>query len=356
MTDQTLVLKLSSLSVLDLIGKDAEAILHNLTTNEIKSLKANGHGTETCITNVKGKCVGHGCVFRTDVGFRFIGAAGQSEAIASHADRYTIREDAVPTVVDGELDAWLVVANATSCEKTQPFGKIGGEESPPLSHHQWLCGSATVDAYSMPWCGAGRSWLFLTSSTDSVTADLIVESAKQSGLLDDAANVASIKDLEADSTFASLRVASGYPWYGVDFDDSHLPQEISREPETISFTKGCYLGQETVARLDALGQVQKKLVSWKIPDCGETTIPLINTKLFATPEATQEEAVTKEKPVGRLTSVVRDMDSTENVCRAIGFARRSHFDPDSRAYGRIDGHQFAATVVSPNSEEANRCE
>ena len=55
------------------------------------------------------------------------------------------------------------------------------------------------------------------------------------------------------------RVESGYPLWGVDFDDSHLPQEIRRDELAISFTKGCYLGQETIARLDALGHVNRHL-------------------------------------------------------------------------------------------------
>jgi folate-binding protein YgfZ len=50
------------------------------------------------------------------------------------------------------------------------------------------------------------------------------------------------------------------PLFGTDFDENNLPQEVGRDREAISFTKGCYLGQETVARIDALGHVNQKLV------------------------------------------------------------------------------------------------
>jgi folate-binding protein YgfZ len=50
------------------------------------------------------------------------------------------------------------------------------------------------------------------------------------------------------------------PRYGVDFTEENLPQEVGRDREAISFTKGCYLGQETVARIDALGHVNHRLV------------------------------------------------------------------------------------------------
>ena len=57
-TNTPLFLRLPSLSVLDLVGKDAAAILHNLTTNEIKSLEIGGPGVETFVTNVKGNASG----------------------------------------------------------------------------------------------------------------------------------------------------------------------------------------------------------------------------------------------------------------------------------------------------------
>ena len=62
-----------------------------------------------------------------------------------------------------------------------------------------------------------------------------------------------------DKDLSRGRIESGYPLWGVDFDAANLPQEIGRDREAICFTKGCYLGQETVARLDALGHVNRKL-------------------------------------------------------------------------------------------------
>ena len=52
----------------------------------------------------------------------------------------------------------------------------------------------------------------------------------------------------------------GIPLFGQDITDDNLPQEVNRDSVAISFTKGCYLGQETVARIDALGRVNRKLV------------------------------------------------------------------------------------------------
>jgi folate-binding protein YgfZ len=62
-----------------------------------------------------------------------------------------------------------------------------------------------------------------------------------------------------EATFHALRIEAGTPLFGVDFDDRNFPQEVGRNEQAISFTKGCYLGQETVARIDALGHVNQQL-------------------------------------------------------------------------------------------------
>ncbi|NUO53183.1 MAG: folate-binding protein YgfZ [Polyangiaceae bacterium] len=57
-----------------------------------------------------------------------------------------------------------------------------------------------------------------------------------------------------------IRVEHGIPEFGIDFDDTNYPQEASLERDAVSFTKGCYLGQETVFMLENRGHVKKRLV------------------------------------------------------------------------------------------------
>ena len=78
------------------------------------------------------------------------------------------------------------------------------------------------------------------------------------------------------ATFEALRIEAGIPVYGRDVNPENLPQEIARDRQAISFTKGCYLGQETVARLDALGHVNK-ILRGLIFDAGP--VPRIGTPL-----------------------------------------------------------------------------
>ncbi len=96
--------RITGIAVVDFVGGDSEAILHTLTTNDVKSL-SEGQSCETFVTNVKGKTVAHGVMLRLADRFRFVGAAGHSEALAEHVDRYIIREDCLPTIRDEEFEA-----------------------------------------------------------------------------------------------------------------------------------------------------------------------------------------------------------------------------------------------------------
>jgi hypothetical protein len=58
-----------------------------------------------------------------------------------------------------------------------------------------------------------------------------------------------------------VRVITGVPRFGVDFDDATYPQEAALETKAVSFQKGCYLGQEVVCMLEMRGHVKRKLVS-----------------------------------------------------------------------------------------------
>ncbi len=299
--------RLGQISVIDVSGADADTIVQNLTTNDLKAIGV-GEGCESFITDVRGKTIGHVWVFREPEALRLIGPAGQSERVAAHIDRYTIREDATPVVRDGDFEALVITPESA---KEMEIGCGGGERPRKAT---LTLGDASLDAYETAWLGEGTAAILARPDE----ANRISESlASQLGAAGD------------ESGFHQMRTHAGFPWYGIDLDESNLPQEADRDSAAISFTKGCYLGQETVARLDALGQVQKKLVRWSIAGA----VPAAGTALVA-----------GEKTVGRLTSVARAGDGG---AIAIGMARRSHFDAGSTASGvaEPDGIAFEATVL-----------
>jgi len=78
--------------------------------------------------------------------------------------------------------------------------------------------------------------------------------------------------------YNTARIEAGCPLYHIDFGPDSLPAETGILDETVSFTKGCYLGQEIVARMKNLGHPKRMLVGFKMND---SRLPLAGAEVFA---------------------------------------------------------------------------
>jgi folate-binding protein YgfZ len=85
-----------------------------------------------------------------------------------------------------------------------------------------------------------------------------------------------------------MRVERGRPRYGIDLDDTVIPQEAGLNERAVSFTKGCYVGQETVARLHYKGKPNRHLRGLRLSE----------------PATSGDELMLGERPVGRVGSAV----------------------------------------------------
>jgi len=318
---------LPDLTILDVIGRDAAKIVNNLCTANVMTLGPM-MGREAFVTDVRGKTVGHVCIFQTPSGLRMIGAGTnanddrpkQSAAISAHLDRYTLREDATPADISGSLAAVLVDGNLLA--KLDSFAAVLVTDPVTCELQSTDFGIKLEDSESIRGCAYRVPWW----GDQSVL--MLVDKNEMGGLL---AHLRDKGGIEEDAhEFHRRRIGAKFPWFGIDIDPSNLPQEADRDSAAISFQKGCYLGQETVARLDALGQVQKRLVLWDLT-CQST--PRVNTELKS-----------DDRTVGRLTSVTGGNGANQYI--ALGFARRSHLDPGSIAHGsNEDGQEIEAVVL-----------
>jgi folate-binding protein YgfZ len=213
------VVDLGGWSSISITGADRQSFLHNFCTNDVKRLVP-GESCEAFFTNVKGKIVGHGLLHCRETEVVFVGAPGQALRLVEHLDRYVIREDVKLRDTTDERN-YLLIAGGVRAENS--------------------CVSIPRDII-----GREDSKLYEVDSSDvsDVVRSLVAEGFVVAGL----------------QAFEAARIEAGTPHYGVDFNEDNLPQEVNRDREAISFTKGCYLGQETVARIDALGHVNQRLV------------------------------------------------------------------------------------------------
>jgi len=234
-------LELAGWTSITITGNDRQAFLNNFCTNDVKRLQPGEH-CEAFILNVKGKILGHGRVHSRAEELIFITVPGQAEKLIAHLDRYVIREDVQLRDTTDERKYTLIA------------GGDGDGAGARLTHDHWI----HWRLFEVEVCGVLES---PAKALAVLQEELQADGAKVCGPM----------------VFEALRIESGTPLFGVDFDEENLPQEVGRDEEAISFTKGCYLGQETVARIDALGHVNQTLVGVRF--AGDT-IPKAGTELM----------------------------------------------------------------------------
>ncbi len=245
---------------IELAGADRASFLHNLSTNEIRKL-AVGSGVEAFLTSVQGKTLAHGFVFAGETSLVFETVAGQSAAILKHLDHYLVCEQVELFDRSQECSELLLAGPAASsllasvCEGPLPQAR--------LAHRTASVAGQSVSVRRVEW--TGPEGFLISGKNDAVTAvrtRLAEAGAAPCG----------------EAAFTAARIEWGLPLFGSDITEANLPQEIARDPLAISFTKGCYLGQETVARIDALGHVNKTLVGVRFHGAA---VPPVGTSLSA---------------------------------------------------------------------------
>src|SRR6185295_17304853 len=150
-------------------------------------------------------------------------------------------------------------------------------------------------------------------------------------------------------SFNVHRIEAGIPWYGLDMEENTLPIEAGLERDAISFNKGCYIGQESVARITYRGHVNRKLVG---------------LGLSGNQPVSKGDKVSKDgQEVGWVTSSAYSPNLKRAI--ALGYLRREVLEPRTTVLvesgdGSVSGEvtplpfpQESRTVVTSLSNAAN---
>lgn len=263
-------------SVLTARGPDAVRFVNNFTTAAISTL-AEGAGTEGFFTDARGWVLALTSILRIEDGVWIDAPAGLAATLLEHLDRYHIRErldlcDASESrrnliIAGPQAEAWLTAHSSVSLP-----GAL-------LHHGRGLLGDVPVAIVRVDWYGPTG---FLVQSDEADHPRLVAWLESHA-----------VPRAEA-AAWDAARIEAGMP-APVDIPEKTLPQELARDQRAISFTKGCYLGQETVARIDALGHVNRRFVAIAIDGwSGDASL-----------QETTGGAVVRcgDEVVGRLTSI-----------------------------------------------------
>jgi folate-binding protein YgfZ len=194
-------------------GDDAQSFLQGLLTNDVAALQI-GETCPSLILDNTGHVRGAMRVHRDGPNaFTLITATGQGAALADLLDEYHFSE-------------------AVEVIGPEPSDLITFLDDPPPSE---LPGADLVVPGLVP------------GTTDAIGADATAMLA------------ACGRPVAPPAELEYRRVAAGLPLFGVDYGAANLVQEAGLDTAYVSFDKGCYLGQETVARVHYRGQVNRRL-------------------------------------------------------------------------------------------------
>ncbi len=289
------VADVSDRGLLRMAGEDALDLLHRLSTQDLLALQP-GEGAATVLTTSKGRILDVLVVQRRADSLRLHVSPGNQPRVLEWLDTYTILEDSEASDATDEHGQLLVFGPAA--------GEVVGAASDPaiggldLFHHREARLGTTQVTVTKAEVPAGGGF--------HVAAPVGEVASARQALIE-----AGAIPVDGD-TFEVLRVEAGLPAFGSELDERWNPHEAGLERH-ISYTKGCYIGQEVIARLDAYDKVQRELRGLRALDGG---VPSVGSKLLM-----------EGKEAGAVTS---STDSPNFGPIALAYVRRAHADPGAR--------------------------
>jgi len=267
----------SSVDRLEVLGADRQRFLNAYVTCDVKPLAA-GDGAYGFLTSAQGRILSDLAVLVHPDRLWLEAGSGQEEAVADHLRKYVI-VDRVEIRPLGDMTPLTLIGPRAAEILGSP---LDGE---------WKHARAMVDGTEVTLQRTGR----LGAPAFTLWVSASIAPHLEAGLLArDGVRQIGPEALEV------LRVEAGIPRFGQDFGPDNFPQETGDE-SAVSYTKGCYLGQEVVARIHYRGGVQKAL----------------RRLVFEGPAKPGSGLLFEGREVGTATSVVRSL-AAEGEGRTIG--------------------------------------
>jgi folate-binding protein YgfZ len=308
------LIDLSSRGHIEVSGSEAVQFLNGLITNDVKALET-GAWTRAAFPNVQGRLIAKVRVLRLeDDRFLFDTEAASHERVLKTLERFTLAGDFRVNDLTGN-SALLSMQGARAARIIR---STLGEEAARVARWRIFTGQWNDQTLRV----------IRASQTAEDGFDLFVDGAQAPSLWE-ALMAAGARAVGHDALDV-LRIEAGEARYGVDVDETNVVLEAVPD-DAVSFTKGCYIGQEIIARIHWRGHVAKKLTGIAIDD------------VSGGPARGDVVRTTEGKEIGRLTSVT--FSPRLNLAIALGYVKYDYLAPGTPLRVVTGGDELSARVV-----------
>jgi folate-binding protein YgfZ len=316
------VIDLSFRSRVCLTGADRARWLNGQVTNNVKDLRV-GQGCYAALVNARAKLQSDLNIFCLPDELLLDFEPGLTASVSQRLDKFIIADDV--QVVDVAPHYGLLSVQGPKAEAVlQRLGLFS--DIPAQALHFMTVKDATLgEMYlvNQPRLAASGFDLFVPTPALGAVFDRLIAAARELG-----GRTCGWTALE------TARIEAGIPRFGIDMDENNLAPEAGIESRAISYSKGCYIGQEVIARIRTYGQVAKSLRGLRSAD-DLKTLPVKGDKLFH-----------DGKEVGFVTSAVKS--PSLNATIALGYVRKESNQPGTKLVLRTaQGDGVAEIVPTP---------
>ena len=241
-TEAAALYDMSNVGRLKAIGDDTLDLLNRMSTNQVLNLGP-GQGASTILTTDRGRILDLIGVLNMGDYVLLLTSPGEQQTVIDWLDRYTIMEELTVADITGDT-ALLTVFGPTSPDKLEPALDVQLSHLTP--YHILACniGGHQAQVINRPQ-GQLPSFDLLLSpdAVSNVWQNLVDSGITPIGTV----------------AYEAARIKHAIPVYGREIGDAYNPLEAGLIG-SIDFHKGCYIGQEVIARLDTYQKIQKRLV------------------------------------------------------------------------------------------------
>lgn len=306
---------LASFGKISIKGKDRVKFLQGLTSNDIAKLPE-GNGLYTILPTLKGKIASEATVFAFPDHLLLILHPGLLETTLGILKKFKIGSDAQIE----DLTETFSLFSIQGPKSEQIVSDWLKGSLPELKSFQFISHTFEETALQIirnGWSGEPGFDFLLPSSRKEDFQNRLLEAGKASGLVP-----------AGEEAYEIIRIEAGVPLYGAELSDEILPQEAGLEQKAVSYTKGCYIGQETIARLHYLGHTNRSLAGLLL----DRDIPGKNDKI-----------VSGEKEIGWITS--RTFSPSLKRVIALGYLHRQYIQAGTAVEIDHQGEKIKAVVA-----------
>ena len=239
-------------------GDDRLRFLHNQTTNQLQSITP-GQGCDTVFVNSTGRTLDLVTAYIEDDSVLLLVSPGQAPVLSAWMDRYIFFADKVTLADETDTTVAFTLLGPESLQLLTGLGITELEQARPASH--WPITIGGVSARLAVGSGLAQSGFTLMAEA-AAGADLwqalVTAGATPLG----------------EQVWQELRVRQGRPLPGAELTEDYNPLEAALW-QAISFDKGCYIGQETIARLQTYQGVKQQLWGLRLTALAAPGTPIL---------------------------------------------------------------------------------